>query len=186
MKHTLEWAGTAFLGEVASRAGTPVAACLQCHKCSSGCPVAPEMDFLSSQVMRLVQLGQEQDVLASQAIWLCASCEACTTRCPMGIDIAGVMDALRILAVERNVAAANQRARLFNDAFLSSVRRHGRVFELGMMTAYKLRVRDFFSDATKVPRMLVKGKLPLMPHFSAAAKKVRRVFERAREEDHKR
>ena len=41
------------------------------------------MDFLPSQIMRLVHLGAENEVLGSQAIWLCASCEACTTRCPM-------------------------------------------------------------------------------------------------------
>ena len=62
------------------------------------------MDLLPSQVMRLVHLGAEDEVLESQAIWLCASCEACTTRCPMDIDIAAVMDALRILAVERKAA----------------------------------------------------------------------------------
>ncbi len=43
-------------------------------------------------------------MLGSRAIWLCASCEACTTRCPMGIDMAAVMDALRMMAVERKAA----------------------------------------------------------------------------------
>ena len=133
------------------RSGTPVSACFQCHKCSTGCPIGPEMDLLSSQVMRLIHLGAEAEVLGSQAIWLCASCEACTTRCPMGIDIAGVMDTLRMMAVERKVALPDARGEQFNRSFLNSVRRHGRVFELGMMIAYKLRSRDFFADADKAP-----------------------------------
>jgi heterodisulfide reductase subunit C len=183
---TLEWTNTAFVSEVERRSGTPVGACVQCHKCSTGCPVGPEMDLLSSQVMRMVQLGQEEEVLASRAIWLCASCEACTTRCPMGIDIAGVMDTLRMLAVERKAIVPDKRVKRFNDSFLQSVRWHGRVFELGMMTVYKLRTRDFFSDMDKAPKMFAKRKLSLVPHFSAAAKKVRQAFKRAEEEEKKR
>jgi len=172
-----------FLPEVQRRSGTPVAACFQCHKCSTGCPVGPEMDLLSSQIMRLIHLGAEEEVLGSQAIWLCASCQTCTTRCPMGIDIAGVMDALRIMAVERKVELPDRRGEQFNRSFLSSVRHHGRVFELGMMIAYKLRSRDLLADADKTPRMLAKGKLSLRPNRSRAAGEVRQVFRRAEKEE---
>ena len=55
-----------------------------------------------------------------------------------------------------------------------------------MMTDYKLRSLDFFSDVDKVPKMLAKRKLPLMPHFSSSAKEVRKVFKRAEEEEKKR
>jgi heterodisulfide reductase subunit C len=172
---------TGFLDEVSARSGTAVGACFQCHKCSTGCPVGPEMDVLSSQVMRMVHLGMEE-VLASQGIWLCASCEACTTRCPQGIDIAAVMDTLRIMAVEKGVDGPDARARKFNRSFLSSVRRNGRVFELGMMVAYKLTSGDLFSDAEKVPQMLAKGKLRLLPKRSGSAGEVKQVFKRSEEE----
>jgi heterodisulfide reductase subunit C len=144
--------------------------------------MGPEMDFLPSQVMRLVHLGAEEEVLGSQAIWLCASCETCTARCPMDIDIAAVMDALRILAIERKAAMSDTRGKQFNRSFLGSVRRHGRVFELGMMAFYKLRTLDFFSDVDKVPKMLAKGKLALLPKSSKAAAEVREVFGRADQE----
>ena len=39
--------------------------------------------------MRNVQLGQRETVLHNRTIWLCASCETCTTRCPQGVDLAG-------------------------------------------------------------------------------------------------
>ena len=130
---------TGFLAEVERLSGTPVSACFQCHKCTSGCPIGPEMDLLPSQVMRLTHLGLEGEVLESASIWLCASCEACTTRCPMEIDIAAVMDALRILAVERKADIPDSHGKQFNRSFLGSVRHHGRVFEAGMMAAYKLR-----------------------------------------------
>jgi heterodisulfide reductase subunit C2 len=179
----LEWNSGEFLQEVERRSGTPVSACFQCHKCSTGCPIGPDMDLLSSQVMRLVHLGAEAEVLGSQSIWLCASCEACTTRCPMEIDIAGVMDTLRMMAVERNVALPDARGEQFNRSFLQSVRHHGRVFELGMMIAYKLRSRSFLADADKAPQMLKKGKLALLPKWSGSAGEVRKVFRQAEEEE---
>ena len=137
----------------------------------------------ASQVMRLIHLGEDREVLESRAIWLCASCEACTTRCPMGIDIAGVMDILRIMAVERKVDLPDTRVEAFNRSFLRSVRRHGRVYEMGMLAAYKLRSRDLFSDVDKAPKLLAKSKLSLLPSKSGAANEVRGVFDRADEED---
>ena len=174
------------LDEVEQRSGTPVSACFQCHKCTTGCPIGPEMDLLPSQVMRLVHLGAEAEVLGSQAIWLCASCEACTTRCPMGIDIAAVMDALRIMAIERQVALPDAHGKQFNRSFLGSVRRHGRVFEMGMMAAYKLRTGDLFSDVGQGPADAGQRKtLACCPSAAAAPGEVREVFRRAEEEEKK-
>ncbi len=179
----LPWENTTLLDEVEHRSGTPVSACFQCHKCSTGCPIGPETDYLSSQVMRLIHLGEETELLESRAIWLCASCEACTTRCPMEIDVAAVMDALRIMAVERKAALPDARGEKFNRSFLRSVRRHGRVFEFGMLAAYKLRSGDLFSDVGKFPKMLAKGKISLLPHRSRDAKRMRKIYRRAEEED---
>lgn len=186
MTKPLDMQDTEFVREVERRSGAPASACFQCHKCSTGCPIGPDMDLLSSQVMRLVQLGEAGAVLESEAIWLCASCEACSTRCPMGIDVAAVMDSLRMMAIDRKVAVPNRRPEKFNDSFLSSVRWHGRVFELGMMAYYKLRTGDLFSDVDKAPKMLVKGKLSLLPNRSGDAKQVREAFRRAEEEEKKR
>jgi heterodisulfide reductase subunit C len=186
MSNPISWNDDTFLREVESRSGTSVSACMQCHKCTTGCPIGPDMDYLPSQVMRLVHLGAAEDVLQSRSIWLCASCEACTTRCPMDIDIAATMDALRIMAVERQVPVPDSHGKQFNRSFLSSVKRHGRVFELGMMAFYKLRTGDLLSDAGKVPSMLAKGKLKLLPNRSGSASEVREVFRRAEQEENQR
>lgn len=186
MASNIAWQDSAFVTEVEQRSGTQVSACFQCHKCSTGCPIGPEMDVLSSQVMRMIHLGAESEVLESKGIWLCASCEACTTRCPMGIDIAAVMDTLRMMAVERKVGLSDCRGEKFNRSFLNSVRRHGRVYEMGMLAAYKLRSRDFFSDLDKGPKMLAKKKLSFLPSRSGAAGEVKKVFKRAEEEENKR
>lgn len=58
------------------------------------------MDILPRQVMRLIQLGNEK-VLADRSIWMCTTCLTCTARCPRGIDIARVMEALREINLRR-------------------------------------------------------------------------------------
>ncbi len=183
MNDTIPWKDDGLVDEIRRRSGTDVGVCYQCHKCSTGCPVGPEADFLPSQILRLVHLGAEEEVLASQAIWLCASCEACTARCPMSIDIAGVMDALRIMAIDRRSSLPNARGKQFHRCFLGSVRRHGRVYEMGMMAAYKLRTFDLLSDVEKAPRMLAQGKLAALPNRSGGVGEVREIFKRAEEED---
>lgn len=83
--------------------GQNVLACYQCGKCSAGCPMVSLMDLLPNQIIRLVQLGQIDDVLNSKTIWLCASCFTCTARCPKGVDLAKVMEALRLLLLRKSI-----------------------------------------------------------------------------------
>jgi len=54
-----------------------------------------QMDILPNQIIRLAQLGQQEDLFRSKAIWVCASCMTCNTRCPKGINIAEVLEAVR-------------------------------------------------------------------------------------------
>jgi len=89
-----------FRERVEELSGEDVGLCYQCGACSSGCPLTDEMDLLPSTVMRLVQLGVEE-VLDSKTIWICSSCFTCQVRCPRGIDVANVMEALRQLVLRR-------------------------------------------------------------------------------------
>jgi heterodisulfide reductase subunit C len=70
--------------------------CYQCGECSSGCPVAADMDVLPNLVIRYIQLGQEDAVMAAESPWVCASCYTCSVRCPKGVRIAQVMEAVRL------------------------------------------------------------------------------------------
>ncbi len=92
----------AIIKKVEDISGQNVLACYQCGKCSAGCPMVSLMDLLPNQIIRLVQLGQFDDVLNSKTIWLCASCFSCTTRCPKGVDLAKVMEALRLLLLRKS------------------------------------------------------------------------------------
>jgi heterodisulfide reductase subunit C2 len=179
----IQWGGSELMREVERRSQTKLSACYQCHKCSSGCPVGQDAEFLSSQIMRLIHLGAEREVLTSRAIWLCASCHACSARCPMGVDVAAVMDTLRMMAIERGAVNGQSRSHLFGLSFLNSVRRHGRAHELGLMAAYKLRSGDLFSDMDKAPKMFSKGKLSIFPKRNPNATRVREVFKRSISEE---
>jgi heterodisulfide reductase subunit C len=120
-----------------------VSACYQCRKCSCGCPLTFAMDLLPHQVIQLALLGQEEKVLASNTIWVCSSCETCTTRCPNGIDIAGVMDWFKEQAVQRKKAVPQPEVAAFHRFFLESIRAgKGRVSEMslvGRFTFFKMR-----------------------------------------------
>ena len=80
--------------------GESVFACYQCGMCSAGCPYAEEMDRLPSQVVRDLQLD-DPTLLDSNAMWVCASCLACEVRCPKGVDLAKLMEALRQLHLRK-------------------------------------------------------------------------------------
>ena len=95
-------AQNAIIKKIEDISGQNVLACYQCGKCSAGCPMVSLMDLLPNQIIRLVQLGQVSDVLNSKTIWLCASCFTCTSRCPKGVDLAKVIEALRLLLLRKS------------------------------------------------------------------------------------
>jgi heterodisulfide reductase subunit C len=92
-----------FVHQVEEISGQDLLACNQCGKCSAGCPVVATMDILPSQVIRMAQLGMEE-VLECKTIWICASCLTCVARCPKGVDLPRLMEALRQIALRKGVA----------------------------------------------------------------------------------
>jgi heterodisulfide reductase subunit C len=86
-----------FARKVEEISGQNLFACYQCGNCTAGCPVSFAMDLGPHQVIRYTLLGLESEALASNTFWICASCLQCTSRCPKGLDIARIMDALRMI-----------------------------------------------------------------------------------------
>jgi heterodisulfide reductase subunit C len=90
-----------FIDKVEELSGQNLLACYQCGKCSAGCPAVSEMDILPNQIIRYAQLGLEDELLASKSIWVCATCLTCNSRCPKGINIAEVLEALRQILLRK-------------------------------------------------------------------------------------
>ena len=90
-----------FVGKVEELSGQNLLACYQCGKCSAGCPAVSEMDILPNQIIRYAQLGFKDELLQSKSIWICASCFTCNARCPKGINIAEVIEALRQILLRK-------------------------------------------------------------------------------------
>jgi heterodisulfide reductase subunit C2 len=178
---TVETLNGDFAQAVALASGANPLVCLQCRKCTSGCPVAARADITAHEVVRLVQLGERAEVLRSRMIWECTSCQTCVTRCPQQVDIPAMMDALRRMARAQGTVTADTTVPVFNDIFLRSVEASGRMYELGLMARFKLRTGDLFSDVGKFPMMLRKGKLALLPKKAGGKAERKRVFQRARE-----
>jgi len=91
-----------FVKKVEEISGQSLLSCYQCGKCSAGCPMSFAMDLLPNGIIRLTQLGLQEDIAKANTIWLCASCTTCSVRCPRGVDLARVMEALRALALRKN------------------------------------------------------------------------------------
>lgn len=92
-----------FVKKVEEISGQTLPSCYQCGKCSAGCPMSFAMELLPNQIIRLVQLGLEEDIAKSNTIWICASCITCSLRCPRGVDLARVMEALRLITMRKNI-----------------------------------------------------------------------------------
>ena len=86
--------------QVMGRSGTNFKSCYHCQACANGCPFVEAMDYRPNQVLRLIQFGLREEALRCKTIWVCVGCHTCSSQCPMGIDLAAVMDTLRLMAVE--------------------------------------------------------------------------------------
>ncbi len=155
--------------------GQNVFLCYQCVKCSSGCPIGKYFDWQPNQIMRAVQLGQEEIALASQTPWLCAGCQTCATRCPQGLDITAVMDFLAREALDRGIEPQVPQVEQFNEAFMRQIRWWGRAYELGLTAELKMRSHEFSEDLDLGMKMLRKNKLPVFPGFVRTPRKVKPV-----------
>lgn len=169
-----------FLKTVEKSSGQKIVHCYQCGKCSAGCPISYQMDYLPNQIIRMVQLGMEEQVLTSKTIWLCASCMTCSSRCPREIDLAEVMDSLRRLAYKKRILPKEEtEIPLFNKIFLSNIESFGRLYEMGLIGMYNLLSGEFFKDVFLAPKMFLKQKIGVFPHQAKNIKEIKEIFKKS-------
>ncbi len=170
--------GESIKNRVEDLSGVDINVCLQCKRCSNGCPIAMYTDSSPTEIIKLLQLGAGDELLDNKIIWICASCNTCFSRCPMKIDGAALMDALRILAVEKGAATPEGNMPLMNRMLLQTIKSFGRTYDLGALILYKVGTSTYLKDTEKVPMLLKKRKIALLPPRGADKKKVKKILQK--------
>ncbi len=140
---------------------TCYAQCYSCAKCTSGCPVADEMDIKPHQAMRLLQLGKTQELIAAASPWLCIGCQTCLGRCPNNVDIPSAFSRIRQEAIERGQLDKAGNVPLFDDIMLAMIKRNGRVNDGLMAAKYKFKAGGLLKDWKMGLKMFKAGKMKL-------------------------
>lgn len=165
-----------------ARSGVNVNLCLHCQSCAGGCPFTEAMDFLPNRVLRLIQLGMEDQALRCSTIWACVGCNTCSIQCPMAIDIPAVMDTLRHMALEKGVTIAEPDVLAFHQEVLHSIEKHGRAHKLEIMLRFKMKTGNYFQDLQTGLRMLAKRKLDLAPSKVNRITEIQAMFTNTKKE----
>jgi len=175
-----------FKDAVREHSGENIHACFYCQKCTIGCPTAYVMDHKPAQLLRLIQLGQKDEVLGSSAIWMCVGCDTCGTRCPNHIRLAPVMDVLRQMAVREDYTPQPSIYALHR-SFLDSIKLWGRVHELSLIMEFKLLgllkggLATFFhgltSDMVLGATLFLKGKFGFLPERVKGMREVIKLYD---------
>jgi len=73
-------------------------------------------------MLRLIQFGMRDFLFRSAGLWRCLACEICGARCPNGISIMRVVEALREMMREEGYLAEERLALLEDRSLAESVR----------------------------------------------------------------
>lgn len=157
--------------------GGSILKCFNCGTCTGSCPSARISGHNPRKIIRKILLGFD----VSEDIWLCSSCFSCNARCPNGIDIAGIIDSVKIKALKNK---KKNRAISLNKAFLNSIRKYGRVHETGLMAEFNmnsLSVKSSLENLNLARRFLLRNKLNLTPHKIKNIGRIKNIFEKVGE-----
>lgn len=91
-----------FIEKLENLSGQNIQQCFQCGTCTGMCPMIEHMDQTPRKIMHMAQLGLEEELEDVKSCWVCASCHSCKVRCPRGVDLPRVMEALRLLTLRKN------------------------------------------------------------------------------------
>lgn len=73
--------------------------CINCGNCTAICSLTQEDDRFPRNVIRMVQLGLNDELLGSKELWLCFNCGDCSETCPQQAEPANLVAAARGYAI---------------------------------------------------------------------------------------
>lgn len=81
---------------------TSVSSCFACEECSNACPISLDRaTFDPLRIIRMANMGMEDDLLGSPSLWLCIQCQSCSQTCGQLVRGHLVIHRLQDLAIER-------------------------------------------------------------------------------------
>ncbi|MCG8510867.1 MAG: (Fe-S)-binding protein, partial [Rhodospirillales bacterium] len=90
--------------------GADLNTCMQCGMCAAVCPWREvDGEFIIRRVIRLGQMGLEGNEL-EDILFGCTTCKKCVINCPRGVNIAGIMMAIRSIGAEMGALPDTLRA----------------------------------------------------------------------------
>ncbi|MCK4430460.1 MAG: 4Fe-4S dicluster domain-containing protein [Candidatus Aminicenantes bacterium] len=145
--------------------GESIKKCIQCGCCTGSCPVSYMMDITPREIIALFRAGEIESILSSRAIWICASCYACTIRCPQGVQVTDILYALKRLAIDQKIFPKRFPVYALSESFVSLTNRFGRSYEPGLILLYFLKTNPL-KLLGLVPlflKLFFKGRIGLLP-----------------------
>jgi heterodisulfide reductase subunit C len=143
------------------------------------------MDISPRQLVALFRAGFLEEILRSRSIWICASCYACTVRCPAGIRVTDHIYALKRVATSRNVLPRHFPAHVMAEAFAGNLRRFGRNWELWLGIRYLLQAQPAALLSPRLQRfavaMLRRRRLGIFPSRIKRIREIRAIVRQAEE-----
>ena len=140
-------------------AGASIAACMQCGTCSGGCTNIDRMDMSPRTLVLMVQRGEWEKVLQSNTLWLCTSCQICTSRCPRGVRPSDVIEAVKAIAIRQGIQNDSVK---FNQIFVKLVEKRGILFEPELMHKYG-GISAMLEQAELGMKLALRGKMSPLP-----------------------
>lgn len=165
-------------------AGERIKRCIQCGTCTGSCPVSYAMDISPRELIALFRAGEMEMIMKSRTIWICASCYACTTRCPSGIKITDIIYALKRTAMEKKYRSKEaHQVQILANLFIQNLMSYGRLHEGTLIRKYymKTNIKKLFGLLPLGKKMFQKKRIAILPHKIKAYASLSRIIKKAQE-----
>ncbi len=138
--------------------------CYQCGRCTAGCPLADVYEYQPNEIIRLIQLNKIDSIFKANSIYICLSCEICSSRCPQEVKIASIMNYLRVKSWQYRKFRLPL-IRNFYKIFLKIVSIFGRSYEPLLILILNLINKRFFNDFDIALKIIKKKKIKVIPEL---------------------
>lgn len=161
--------------------GESIKKCIQCGSCTGSCPVSYTMDITPREIIALFRARDLESILSSRTIWICASCYACTIRCPQGVQVTDILYALKRMAIEQKIFPKRFPVYSLSKSFVYLANRFGRSYEPGLILAYFLKTNPF-KLLGLIPlflKLFFKGRIGITPKKIKGTKTFSKILQEA-------